>query len=135
MKKDNELKEQLIEVLSKNPIIQPACDRCGISRSTLYRWKNNDKKFADKVEKAIDEGRILVTELAESKLMNAIKNENLGAIIFWLRNNDIRYSDKLEIKGHVISTSYVLTPDQEASIKKALLLSGINGKRGQDDKR
>ncbi len=134
MKNDKALKEQLIEILSKNPIIQPACDRCGISRSTLYRWKDNNDNFAQRVEKAITEGRILVTELAESKLMNAIKNENLGAIIFWLRNNDIRYSDKLEIKGHVTATSYILSADQEASIKKALLLSGINEDGGQDGK-
>ena len=134
MKNDKKLKEQLIEILSKNPIIQPACDRCGISRSTLYRWKDNDNVFAKQVEEAVTEGRILVTELAESKLMNAIKNENMGAIIFWLRNNDIRYSDKLEIKGHVTSTSYVLSVDQEASIKKALLLSGINDEGGQDGK-
>lgn len=134
MKNDNKLKEELIEVLSKNPIIQPACDRCGISRSTLYRWKDKDKKFAVRVEKSISDGRTLVTELAESKLMNAIKNENLGAIIFWLRNNDVRYSDKLEVKGHVISASYTLTPDQEVSIKRALLLSGINKQGEQDGK-
>jgi len=132
---DNELKELLIEILGKNPIIQPAVDRCGISRSTLYRWKKSDKEFADKVDAAVAEGRILVTELAESKLMQAIKNENLGAIIFWLKSNDQRYSDKMEIRGHVASTSYVLTPDQEASIKRALLLSGISAKGGNDDKK
>lgn len=134
MKNDKELQKQLVETLSKNPIIQPACDRCGISRSTLYCWKNNDEKFAKQVDKAISEGRILVTELAESKLMNAIKNENLGAIIFWLRNNDIRYSDKLEVRGHVVSTSYTLTADQKESIKRALLLAGINEKAGHNDK-
>lgn len=133
MKNDKKLKDQLIEILSKNPILQPACDRCGIGRTTFYRWKAGDEKFARRVDEAIIEGRILVTELAESKLMNAIKNENLGAIIFWLRNNDIRYSDKLEIKGHVIATSYVLSADQEARIKKALLLSGINDEGGQDE--
>ena len=134
MKNDKKLKEQLIEILSKNPIIQPAVDRCGISRSTLYRWKARDKDFEERMEKAIEEGRTLVTELAESKLMNSIKNENLGAIIFWLRNNDIRYSDKLEIKGRVTATNYVLTPEQEESIKRALLLSGIKKSGGQDDK-
>jgi hypothetical protein len=135
MKNDDNSKEELIEILRKNPIIQPACDRCAISRSTLYRWKSSDEQFAKRIEEAISEGRILVTELAESKLMSAIKNENLGAIIFWLKNNDARYSDKLEIKGHVTSASYVLTPEQEISIKKALICSGVNNKGEQNDKK
>lgn len=135
MKNDKKAKEELIEILSKNPILQPACDRCGISRTTFYRWKTQDEKFARRVEDSITEGRILVTELAESKLMNAIKNENLGAIIFWLKNNDVRYSEKLEIKGHVSSVSYVLTPEQEISIKKALIFSGVNNKGEQNDKK
>lgn len=134
MKNDKKAKEELIEILSKNPILQPACDRCGISRTTFYRWKTQDEIFARRVEDSITEGRILVTELAESKLMNAIKNENLGAIFFWLKNNDSRYSDKLEIKGHVTSASYVLSAEQEASIKKALLLSGIKMDGGKDGK-
>lgn len=133
MKDDKTLKAELIETLKMNPIIQPACDRCGISRSTLYRWKSKDKKFSDKIDKAIDEGRQLVCELAESKLMLAIKEDNLRAIFFWLKNNDVRYSDKLEVRG-TVSTSYVLSSEQEASIKKALLLSGIGKKGGKGEK-
>ena len=116
-------KRELLEILTKNPVIQPACERCGISRSTLYRWKSEDKKFAEAVDKAIDEGRSLVSELCESKLINAIKNENLGAIKYWLWANDSRYSNKLELKGQVTVIPKALSPEQEASIKKALLLS------------
>lgn len=132
MKNDKKLKEEIIEILSRNPIIQPACERCGIARSTLYRWKDKDKKFADRVEKAIDEGRILVSELAESMLLKAIKDSDLRAIMFWLKNNDYRYSDKFEIRGHITSTNYSLTPEQEQSIQKALLLSGIKSEGDSD---
>jgi len=123
MENNQEAKKQLIEILEKNPILQPACDRCGIGRSTFYRWKQEDKAFAKDVDKAIVEGRILVSELAESKLMSAIKSENLGAIRYWLTNNDPRYSNKLELDGHLLVTDTELTPEQEASIRKALLFT------------
>lgn len=131
MLNSKKLKTELLEILTKNPVIQPACERCGISRSTLYRWKSEDKKFAEAVDKAIDEGRSLVSELCESKLINAIKNENLGAIKYWLWANDSRYSNKLELKGQITVTPKPLSPEQEASIKRALLLSELE--EGGDD--
>lgn len=131
--KNKKLKEEFIEILSKSPVIQPACERCGISRSTLYRWKSEDKEFSDAVDKASAEGRALVSELCESKLITAIKNENLGAIKYWLWANDPRYSNKLELKGQVAVIPKQLSPEQEASIKRALLLSENEegGKDGQ----
>ena len=133
MKSNNKVKEELIEILGKNPILQPSCDRCDISRATFYRWRSEDKDFKAKVDKAITEGRILVSELAESKLLSAIKSENLGAIKFWLQNNDPRYSNRLEIKGEITATSKELTPEQEAIIKKALLRADIKSEGGQDE--
>jgi hypothetical protein len=131
--KNKKLKEDFIEILSKSPVIQPACERCGISRSTLYRWKSEDKEFSDAVDKASAEGRALVSELCESKLITAIKNENRGAIKYWLWANDPRYSNKLELKGQVTVIPKQLSAEQEASIKRALLLSENEegGKDGQ----
>jgi len=133
MKNDRKLKEQLIEILSRNPIIQPVCERCGIVRSTLYRWKSNDKKFAEKVDKAIEEGRILVSELAESNLLQAIKDRDLRAISLWLKHNDPRYSDKIEIKGRLTHINYTLSDEEEQNIQKALLLSGIKPEGGKNE--
>lgn len=130
MKINRETKEELIEILSKNPILQPALDRCGISRATFFRWKNEDKKFKEAADKAIAEGRVLISELSESKLLSAIKNENLGAIKFWLQNNDPRYAQKLVMKGEVFVTKKVLSPEQENNIKRALMLSDINSSDG-----
>lgn len=118
-------KKELIEILEKNPVIQPACDRCSINRSTFYRWQKEDKEFAKEVARASEEGRNLVSELCESKLMNAIKNENLGAIKYWLQFNDPRYSNKLEVHGHVTAVTKELTPEQEEKIKQALMLADI----------
>lgn len=130
---NKETKQLFVEQLKKTPIIQVCCEKLSLSRSSIYRWFGEDKVFKETAEKARSEGRVLVSEVAESKLMNAIKSENLGAIKFWLCNNDPRYSNKLELKGQVAVTSQELTPAQEKSIKKALLLSepekgGSNGK-------
>jgi hypothetical protein len=134
MSNNTKQKNELLEVLAKSPVIQPACERCGISRSTLYRWKSEDKKFAQAVDKAISEGRVLVSELCESKLINAIKNENLGAIKYWLWANDPRYSNKLELKGAVTVSTQELSPAQEESIRHALLLSEIKEREVKDGK-
>ena len=41
MKKDK-VKDAFLEQLRKVPIIQVACEKVGISRNSVYRWKNED---------------------------------------------------------------------------------------------
>jgi len=38
-------KEFLLECLKKMPIVETACARAGIGRSTFYRWRKEDKEF------------------------------------------------------------------------------------------
>lgn len=90
-------KALIIEQLKKAPIVQVAVERVGIVRSTFYRWKAEDEVFKENVNQVIKEGRSLVTDLAESQLINNIKNGNMTAIIFWLKNNDGRYSERQQL--------------------------------------
>jgi len=122
MKNNNGEKKILIENLRKTPIVQFACERSGISRATFYRWKNQDKKFAEEVEKAISEGTGLINDMAESQLLSAIKDRNLTGIIFWLKNHHQVYADKLKISGNLI-TENKLSEEQEKDIRKALTLA------------
>jgi len=46
MSKPEELKKLLIEQLKKTPIVQMACEKTGVARSTYYRWKKQNKTFA-----------------------------------------------------------------------------------------
>ncbi|MBD3359240.1 MAG: hypothetical protein GF365_00830 [Candidatus Buchananbacteria bacterium] len=117
-------KDKIIAQLEKTPIIQIACERTGISRATFYRWRKSDKKFAKRVNKALNEGTELVSEMAESQLISAIKDRNLTAIIFWLKNHRQAYGNKLEIQGS-LKTNFELSEDQKETIKKALELSSL----------
>lgn len=113
-------KEAIIEQVKKTPIIQIACEKCGVSRATYYRWKKDDKEFATTVEQALNDGAELVSDMAESKLVSSIKDGNLTAIMFWLKNRHKNYATKLEMINQGRSIIEKLSPEQEAIVQKAL---------------
>lgn len=127
---DQQKKDALIECLKKAPIVQVAVDKVGISRSTYYRWRHDDPQFATQVDAAIQEGASLVNDLAESQLINAIKSQNLGALIFWLKNRHKAFSDKLELGGK-LEIEKPLTSEEEENIIRALKMFGY--KNDADD--
>lgn len=92
--KDKDEKEKLIEALRINPIVQIACQKVGIARATFYRWLKSDKKFKETVDEAKKEGSDVLNDLAESKLMVAIRDGNLKAIIYQLDHCHPNYSNK-----------------------------------------
>lgn len=85
-------KDQLAEILSSMPIVSMACQRAGVGRTTYYRWLHEDFKFKQRIDVAMWEGIAMVNDLAESKLMNLIKAEDLRAITFWLRSRNAHYA-------------------------------------------
>jgi len=123
--KTDKNKEQLIEQLKKTPIVQVSCEKVGIGRATYYRWKQEDQDFATRADEALAEGSALVNDVAESQLMSAIRDKNLTAIIFWLRNHHQNYANKLEVTARLKADNEVLTPEQEALVKRALRLAAL----------
>lgn len=121
IKKD---KQKFLEVLEKNPVVQIACERSGISKATFYRWREADKEFAAKVEAALTEGNSLITDIAIAQLISAIKDKNLGAIKFWLENHDADYASKMHITAKV-EQEIALSPEQEVLVRRALELVSI----------
>lgn len=90
-------KEVLLEQLNKTPIVQIACEKIGVARSTYYRWIEDDKEFDNKIKEAIRKGKSLINDMAESKLISAIQNGNTTAIIYWLKNNHKGYRERKPI--------------------------------------
>ncbi len=117
-------KEELVEQLKKTPIVQIACEKIGVGRATFYRWRKDDKEFAQAVDQALTDGSYLVSDMAESKLISAIKKENLAAIIFWLKSHHAKYRTKLDINANIRNLDESLTPEQEALVREALRLAG-----------
>lgn len=119
-------KAKLIEALHTSPIIQIACQIAGIqSRSSYYRWRREDSEFAAACDVAIAEGVELVSDLAESRLIQSIKDNDFRAVSFWLRNRHAAYAEKLRIEAKVESVDKPLTPEQEATIRRAVELARI----------
>lgn len=111
----------LLEQLKKTPIVQIACEKTDVGRSTYYRWRDEDKEFAKRADEALQEGSLLINDMAESQLLSAVRDKNMTAIIFWLKHHHKAYANRLEISA-VKPEEEALTPEQEQLIQKALLI-------------
>lgn len=126
-----QLKEKLIEQLKKTPIIQIACEKTEISRASYYRWKKEDQDFAAAADAAIEEGAALVTDLAESQLISAIRERNFGAVVFWLKHHHPVYATRIELTAKTPRETAELTEEQKELIKKSIIL--FSQEEGQSD--
>lgn len=122
-RRQKKLKEALLEEFRKIPIVQVACNKHGVSRATYYRWRQEDEVFANAADEALDEGVLMVNDMAESQLLSAIRDKNMTGIIFWLKSHHKAYSSKVEVEATV--RNFALTPEQEALVRRALELSGL----------
>ena len=82
MAKKHKVQKEFIEQLKLIPIIQVSCERVGVSRNSVYRWKKEDPEFCKQMEEAITEGEALVNDMSESALLSLIKEKNWSAISF-----------------------------------------------------
>jgi len=85
--KENKFLEQLERV----PNVSLACEKVGLARNTIYRWRSEDPAFAARMDTALQAGTESVNDLAESKLISHINNGNMRAIQYWLDNNKKNY--------------------------------------------
>jgi len=87
--------EKIIQVYEKKGCnITATCTALGISRKTFYEWKEKKKKLAEGLEE-VDES---ILDWAESKLKEHIDNNDLQALIFFLRTKGKKrgYVEKTE---------------------------------------
>ncbi len=122
----------LLEQLRKMPIVQIACEKAGVSRATYYRWKKEDEKFAEAADEALQDGVTLVSDMAESQLLSQIRDNNLGAIMYWLKHRNPNYNNKLEVTARLKNVDDELTPEQEAAITEALKLASFTEENSSD---
>jgi len=116
-------KALLLEQLKKTPIVQLACEKTGIGRATYYRWKKEDAKFSDAADAAIQEGSLLINDMAESQLLGSIRDGNMTGIIFWLKHHHPAYETRVEIRAAFNKSDEKLTARQEEIIKEALKIT------------
>lgn len=83
--------DKFLEQLERVPNVSLACEKVGVSRNTIYRWRSEDPAFAARMNTALVAGTESVNDLAESKLISHINNGNMRAIQYWLDNNKKTY--------------------------------------------
>ena len=74
------LKKNMIQALEKNMgIVSISARQIGVHRATHYEWMKDDEKYRNEVQQL--EGNQL--DLAESVLLNQIRDGNTTAVIFF----------------------------------------------------
>lgn len=121
--KKNKYQNQFLEELARIPIVQVACEKTGLSRNSVYRWRKDDSVFSKKMDAALADGVALVNDMSESQLLNLIKEKNWPAISFWLKHRNDNYKNKLEITTK--DDPEELTPAQAKVVRQALKLAKI----------
>ena len=116
-------KDDLIEQIKKNPVIQIACEKLDIGRASHYRWYADDEEYAKGVDSAIAEGVTFVAEFAESQLLNAVRNGDPWAVSMVLRAMHPRYKNKVEFTGTINHTNRELTEEDIEFMKESLRLA------------
>src|SRR5665213_648302 len=115
--KKNKVKDAFLTELRKVPIVQVACEKVGVSRNSVYRWRNEDAKFLEEMEAALAEGEALVNDMTESQLLSLIREKDWAAISFWLRKRNPKFRDKVEVTATVERVDRPLSPEDEELMK------------------
>ena len=124
-------KNHLIKELQKMPIVEIACKRANVPRSTYYRWRKDDMEFANFCDEALVMSTDTINDLAESQLISAIKEKNTTAITFWLKHRHKAYKARVEISASAEKPLDELTTEQAEIVSKALALAGLKEDHGK----
>jgi hypothetical protein len=131
MAKNNREKLKFLEILEETPLVNYACKKSGIGRTTVYRWMKEDEIFKVQVNDAIANGRSAWIDLAESALLKNVKDGKMDAIKFFLRHNDKRYlavrsiymeplaKEERERYEELVRQNKPLSPERLAEIRRA----------------
>ncbi|HYH13926.1 MAG TPA: hypothetical protein VD794_01815 [Flavisolibacter sp.] len=124
MRRSKKVKNMIIEELKAIPIVHHACKKMDISRSTFYRWCDDDPIFAQSCQVALVAGEDSINELAESQLIIKIKQGDQRSIVYWLSHHKAEYKNKEDRIEREIGWSDVMRymskyfPDRDQDIKE-----------------
>lgn len=132
-------RDEFLEQLAKIPNVSLACEKTGLSRNTIYRWRVESEKFKKEMDAALKDGVESVSDLAEAKLLTHINNGNLRAIEYWLTNHKRAYVRPKpkdfwdELLGKVPITSINVLPPLPPSEAQAEHLEKIRKAREEGE--
>ena len=119
-------KKIILEELAKVPILEIACNKAGVSRMSVYRWQKSDSEFAKQMNEALHGGKDLISDVAESQLIAAVKRGQISALIFWLKHHRDDYKARLEISGELRHIREEMTDEEFELFSETLKLAGYS---------
>ena len=98
-KTDKKKKDFLVSLKKNNGNISESCDAANIGRQTYYDWIDKDEGF----KQDADDAQESLIDLAESKLMENIEDNDNTSIIFFLKTKGKKrgYIEKQEIDANI----------------------------------
>lgn len=124
MKRDR-AQDLVLEQLRRVPIIQVAAEKVGVSRTTIYRWRDESEQYRKDLEAALAEGEALINDLGESQLLTLMKDKHWPSIQFWLRHRNPKFRERLEVTANINQPQDELTSEQQAIVREALRLAQL----------
>ena len=125
MKQIESDKLKLILALKEIPIVVLACKKVGLDKSTFYRWKNSDKRFAREVSRAMSRGVEYISDIAEAHVIQGVKKGERNYVLTWLKSHRSPYKrtekTTVEIKQKLETT----VPKTEKRGRRNVLLPSI----------
>ena len=105
-----EEKTKLIICFKQMPVIEIACRKSSLNRSTYYNWMENDPEFRQEAVAALTEGEDFISDKSESQLLALVGEKHFGAIKYWLTHHRPKYQ-KESRDGAEHKIRIVLIPD------------------------
>jgi len=91
-------KESILKALEQSlGVVNMACKKANIPRSTFYKWMKEDEEFVKKVQDMAN----IALDFAESQLHKQIAENSTAATIFYLKTKGKKrgYIERQEITG------------------------------------
>jgi Mg/Co/Ni transporter MgtE len=115
-------KAKLLESLREMPLVEYACKKSAIGRTTYYRWRKEDAAFLRESDEAMRHGIEFINDMSESQLIQLIKEKKMPAIAMWLKNRHPSYGAHRSL--HPPSLTPPELTDEEARLFRKALGSG-----------
>ena len=113
--KKAKLQDVFIEHLRKLPNVSSACEQLGISRQSVYRWRQEDQHFAETMELALSEGDAHIDDFVENKLLKKIREDDVRSITYYLDRRHPKYK-RIQIDSELLKIL-----EDEKRLKKKLI--------------
>lgn len=127
MKTQSKRQLRLLRELENNPLIERACKKANVGRSTYYGWCAADANFKAQAYEAQQRGRAKFNDFVESKLMENINDHHYPSIALWLRSNHDAYRPQvLRVVIEENKQQRIELADMQRMLEELVSLRGVD---------